>query len=228
MAFYRGPNVVTNGLVLSLDAGNTKSYTSGSTTWYDKSGYNNSGSLVNGPTFSSANGGSITFVSSSTQYVSIPTSTPLNFSTNNQISINVWFNTSNSLADQFIIFRNSTGATGFILETSTTSIVMQIGNGTTLYTVTDSGTNYLNQWVNVCYTLDGTSSALYKNGSLRTPGSFTGTIYNSNANIALGFGSPSYRGLSGSISNVQVYNRALSAAEVTQNYNALKSRFNLT
>jgi len=52
---------MTNGLILSLDAANTKSYQSGSTTWFDKSGFGTNGTLTNGPTFSSANGGSIVF-----------------------------------------------------------------------------------------------------------------------------------------------------------------------
>ncbi len=61
MSFVHSPKIVTDGLVLALDAGNTKSYTSGSTTWFDKSGNANNGTLTNGPTFSSANGGSIVF-----------------------------------------------------------------------------------------------------------------------------------------------------------------------
>ena len=61
MASLGGPNIITNGLVLALDAANTKSYVSGSTVWRDLSGNNNSGSLTNGPTFNSANGGSIVF-----------------------------------------------------------------------------------------------------------------------------------------------------------------------
>ena len=56
-----GPNIVTNGLVLSLDAANPKSYVSGSTTWNDISRGGNNGTLINGPTFNSANGGSIVF-----------------------------------------------------------------------------------------------------------------------------------------------------------------------
>ena len=59
--FAHSPKIVTDGLVLALDAGNTKSYVSGSTTWFDKSGGGNNGTLINGPTFSSANGGSIVF-----------------------------------------------------------------------------------------------------------------------------------------------------------------------
>jgi hypothetical protein len=61
MAGTIAPNIVTDGLVLYLDAANTKSYVSGSTTWNDMSGFSNNGTLVNGPTFNSANGGSIVF-----------------------------------------------------------------------------------------------------------------------------------------------------------------------
>jgi hypothetical protein len=74
MAFIHSPKIVTDGLVLALDAGNTKSYTSGSTTWFDKSGFGNNGTLTNGPTFSSANGGSIVF-DGVNDYVSCPTTT---------------------------------------------------------------------------------------------------------------------------------------------------------
>jgi hypothetical protein len=61
MAFYRGPQIVKDGLVLWLDAANNKSYTSGSAIWRDMSSNNNSGSLINSPAFSSANNGSIVF-----------------------------------------------------------------------------------------------------------------------------------------------------------------------
>ncbi len=61
MAFIHSPKVSTDGLVLCLDAANIKSYASGSTTWTDLSGNVNTGTLTNGPTFNSANGGSIVF-----------------------------------------------------------------------------------------------------------------------------------------------------------------------
>ena len=61
MSFAHSPKIVTDGLVLALDAGNVKSYVSGSTTWFDKSGFVNNGTLTNGPTFSSVNGGGIIF-----------------------------------------------------------------------------------------------------------------------------------------------------------------------
>ena len=60
MSFNNGPTIVTNGLVLALDAGDRNSYVSGSTTWFDLTGVNN-GTLVNGPTFNTGSGGSIVF-----------------------------------------------------------------------------------------------------------------------------------------------------------------------
>ena len=61
MAFIHSPQIVTSGLVLSLDAGNTKSYPGTGTTWFDKSGNTYNGTLTNGPTFNTANLGSIVF-----------------------------------------------------------------------------------------------------------------------------------------------------------------------
>ena len=61
MGIAYNPRVVTDGLVLCLDAGNVKSYPGSGTTWTDLSGKGNTGTLTNGPTYSSANGGSIVF-----------------------------------------------------------------------------------------------------------------------------------------------------------------------
>ncbi len=56
-----GPDINENGLVLSLDAANYKSYTGSGTTWRDLSGNSNNGTLTNGPTFNAANMGAIVF-----------------------------------------------------------------------------------------------------------------------------------------------------------------------
>jgi len=61
MGLYHSPSIVMNGLVLCLDAGNTKSYPGSGTTWIDLSGNSNTGTLTNGPTYSSENGGSLVF-----------------------------------------------------------------------------------------------------------------------------------------------------------------------
>jgi hypothetical protein len=78
--FSNGPTISTNGLVLALDAGDRNSYVSGSTTWNDLVGLNN-GTLTNGPTFNSANGGSIVF-DGTNDYVVVPESSSVDITTN--------------------------------------------------------------------------------------------------------------------------------------------------
>ena len=79
--------IVTDGLILYLDAANTKSYISGSTDWYDLTTYNNDGTLTNGPTFSSTNGGSIVF-DGVNDYVQVNNSDILN--PTQTITLSVW------------------------------------------------------------------------------------------------------------------------------------------
>ena len=61
MAIIDGPRIPTSGLIFYLDAANTRSYPGSGTTWTDLSGNGNTGTLTNGPTYSSANGGQIVF-----------------------------------------------------------------------------------------------------------------------------------------------------------------------
>lgn len=61
MSIYGGPDIITDGLVFCLDAANSKSYPGTGTAWTDLSGNDNNGTLTNGPTFDSSNGGSIVF-----------------------------------------------------------------------------------------------------------------------------------------------------------------------
>ena len=74
MSFSFSPKIVTDGLVLYLDAANTRSYVSGSTVWTDLSRVGNNGLLINGPTFNSLNNGSIVF-NGTNQYVDCGVST---------------------------------------------------------------------------------------------------------------------------------------------------------
>ena len=86
MAEIHGPKIVRDGLVLALDAADRNSYISGSTTWTDLSGNGNTGTLTNGPTYSSANGGSLVF-DGSNDYVDIPY---LLLSGSQDFTVNIW------------------------------------------------------------------------------------------------------------------------------------------
>ena len=90
MGFYDGPSIVTNGLVLSLDAADKNSYPGSGTVWTDLSGNNIIGTLTNGPTFNSQNGGSI-FTDGTDDWIS----TPYSGSAADSYTFSAWFNNDN-------------------------------------------------------------------------------------------------------------------------------------
>ena len=223
---FTGPTIVKDGLVLSLDAANTKSYISGSTTWNDLSGNNNSGSLVNGPTFSSANNGSIVF-DGVDDYCFMT-----GFPTANFMTLCCWFKTSVQQNNKYLVAfgKNLTGNNGFDLTFQDTQIGSYIattgaGGGANLYTTT----YYDNQWHNLATSYDGSAAKTYYDGVLVATRSGMSGNLDIEATKRLNIGSWVNNGVNANcrISSVTIYNRALSAQEIQQNYNAQKSRFNL-
>jgi hypothetical protein len=231
MSVKGGPNTVTSGLVLELDAGNIKSYPTTGTTWFDKSGNANNGTLINGPTFNTGSLGSIVF-DGVDDYCNINnTALP---SGNNPHTVSSWIykqgdNTSNGWISLINWGTNDINQKRFIFVSSNSS------NNNRIYTGFYSndynwGTGVTNNvWTYLVWTFDGSSEAIYLNGSLY------GTHNVSNVNTVLGtnhsiggyFDATFISYYNGRISNTQLYNRALSAAEVLQNYNATKGRFGL-
>ena len=228
MSFVHSPKIVTDGLVLALDAGNTKSYTSGSTTWYDKSGNARNGTLTNGPTFSSANGGSIVF-DGSNDYVALGTFTGLG-STNR--TINIWFRVTSlpATAGRIITFPaddTPTDQPAFTLGIASTGI-LQGGIGGTPYDGYILSMSYaLGDWINICATISSNTVTFYRNNI--SQGSFTNTgVVATNPIGYLGRYNAHYsQYFTGNIASTQLYNRALSATEVQQNFNALRGRFRI-
>lgn len=239
MAFGNGPRIVTNGLVLSLDAGDSNSYPGSGTTWRDLSGNNNSGSLINGPTFNSANAGSIIF-DGVDDYFQTSTSP-------------ITINSSSFTIECFIRFSNFNNGNFFpIIDGgnyggSDPAFGRQVGytlsknNANRLYLAADGGyveistsiTN--NQWYHIIGTAtygNPYSLSLFVNGTSipSSSGASTNTltINQTSSRAARGYittGLTTYGPFT--LSTTRFYNRALSAAEVQQNYNAQKSRFGL-
>ena len=225
MAFGNGPRIVTDGLVLSLDAGDRNSYPGSGTTWRDLSGNGNSGSLVNGPTFNSANGGSIVFDGGDDR-VDISHNTLYNFTTG--LTISCWYKTTVGL-DSYITTKSDDSFYLCVGPLGTTANKMSFFlNGTTGGWLQSTANANTGNWIHVSATWIGGVSYIYLNGVLDISGSRPGTLQTGASAVNL-----AYRGvgvnkyLNGSISNFQMYNRALSASEVLQNYNAQKSRFGL-
>lgn len=233
MAFSYSPKIVTDGLVLYLDAANPYSYVSGSTSWNDLSRGGNNGTLVNGPTFSSANNGSILFdgtddlVLKTTSFEGLPSS---------QLSAFLWIRFS-SLGAVYELLSQGRTPTNFEGEWILTAT--NVG-GIPKFSFWDYNSGYgfnnpianttlvTNQWYYLGFVKNNTSGTFYLQGF--QDGTTTGInkTYTNTGYVIGGSYRDSMQYLSGNISTVQIYNRALSAQEVLQNYNATKTRFGLT
>jgi hypothetical protein len=242
MAFYRGPNVVTNGLVLALDAANTKSYVSGSTTWSDvaRSGYN--GTLTNGPTFSATDGGSIVF-DGTNDFINSPVfsvTSSLSFYTGSFTLESTVKPTAYQTASYFglinmVVVKGPTSTFNYAMQLTSDTSVSFIKRGSTesLQFHTFTVPSMLNRVNNITFTINptGTTVTCYVNSNLIGSLTITGTLIEPSTNDNLWFGGISTGGLGtqfiGNIYNAKIYNRALSAPEIQQNYNAQKSRFGL-
>ena len=232
MAFSRGPSIVKDGLVLYLDAANPKSYPGSGTTWSDVSGNGNNGTLTNGPTFSSANGGSIVFDGVNDRVNLTSSSLIQNLTTNFTFQAYVRFNTSGG---QYGIFTKGTNLVGgwtvYVRQGPQFSLIgyndSNISSG--LLAPTPSGGITTNTWYLVTYTYNQVNVICYINGIQAASSLYSQTFNSTGTTPYIGWdeniGNPDY--WPGNISSVSLYNRALTAEEVLQNYNATKSRFGL-
>jgi hypothetical protein len=231
-------NIVTNGLVLYLDAASKQSYTSGSTVWRDLSGNDNSGTLTNGPTFNAENGGSIVFDGVDDYVDGIGTTSTFSFIQNTGVfTISVWVRLIDLSVPRYFLGNNNGSASfkGFYLGYSGVSgrlwLAITYGVGGQV-TVNYLQGNFLtiNDWIQVACVGDGTTLQVYKNGiRFGSPASF-GVFSTGDSTRTLSVGrinifNSSY--WSGNVSNTLIYNRALSQNEISQNFNATKGRFNL-
>ena len=226
MSVKGGPNTVTSGLVLELDAGNIKSYQSGSTTWYDKSGFANNGTLINGVGYTSSFNGSLVF-DGVDDYVNLNTT---NFPTGanpRTISLFVKFTTFNNGWTWNWVFYYGTSSTA-------QSVILGIQSSTGKLTFSGYGAGYdivtdtvlsINTWYNLTLVYNGSAFLGYVNGTLINTTNLTlNTVLSTGRLSAIPTGTDTF---TGNISTTQIYNRALSADEVLQNYNATKTRFGL-
>jgi hypothetical protein len=212
--------IVTSGLVLALDAGRTLSYPGSGTTWTDLSGNGNTGTLTNGPTYSSANFGSIVFDG---------VDDVITFASNNIIS-----GTQNFTVEA-IVKSNNTASPDYIFG----NYGVSNSNGLAIYFylnkfyfwyggITISNSTVLsNTWYIVAFTRSGNTTSIYINGVLDITGT-NATSITTSLSYRIGNG-PDYNSeiYAGNIASVKAYNRALTATEISQNYNALRRRFGI-
>jgi hypothetical protein len=233
MAGNVAPNTITDGLVFYLDAANTKSYVSGSTTWTDISGFQRNGTLTNGPTFSTGSGGSIVFDGTNDNVT-----TSAIVSLGNTFTVNAWIRLNNiagGAASRKTIVANDypyLAGRGFLFVASGNNgsdFFVSLGNDQKV-AVTSTGLISANTVYMLSLRVNSTDPIrLYRNG-VEAP---SYTVQN-DGNVSLTYSNPCVFGIrsandpfNGDMYNIQMYNRALSATEILQNYNAMKGRYGL-
>jgi hypothetical protein len=218
MALSHSPSIITSGLVLCLDAANRKSYPGSGSTWTDLSGRGNNGTLVNGPTYSSANGGSIVFDAVDDSFNGSFSCNKTYYSVDfwcypTQLTDYNWAIGFNSFWGDFGIHTTSLG--GVYVGTSVASRISPWRNGVYV----------LNTWQNFTWTFDNGSAKFYKNGVLETSATLSLSATSSFTSYISGNGGATSN-CTGRLSNFKVYSgKVLTAAEIQQNYNALRGRF---
>jgi hypothetical protein len=229
-----GP-IVTTGLVMNLDAGNSASYPGSGTTWTDLSGNSRTGTLINGVGYSSANNGYLTF-NGSNQHVAV--SNIISFlSAKTNFSFDIWFKLNNpTLNNSIFSFGVGGNFTNDILIAVYGSVILaQVNNGVdgSAYTSFSS-----TAWTNIQVVFDGTLTGnsnrlkMYINGVLQTLTiSYTvpSISATSTGTSSIGAYTSNYNGnrLNGNIAVTRGYNTSLTSTEVTQNFNAIRSRYGL-
>ena len=216
MGISGGPDLIQDGLVLCLDASDKISYPGSGTTWYDVSGNNNNGTLINGPTFNSSNGGSIIF-DGSNDYVNLPTGL---LTGTGDFTIIQWVQCDGSGTGT--TFGNySDGSLQF--GWSQNYVFLYLGNGSAYA----STSNFTTSITMIAGRRIGTTTNYLKNGVIISTGSSSSSIGNSSANFRIGTNTSTTEQYNGKIYTTLVYTRGLSDVEILQNYNAQKSRFGL-
>jgi hypothetical protein len=212
--------IITDGLVLWLDAGNPASYPGSGTTWFDLSGFGNNGTLFNGVGYNSDNGGSLVFdgVDNGITLGKIITTTAFTVST--------YINQQSDLDESNFLSQDIGGDPGRLLlhRLDTGKLRFFIGgSGLLSNSVLDIGV-----WYNTTFSRssDGTAK-IFLNGNEDAAGTlFTNTITDTSTFIGYFPRIPS-RSFPGKISQVSIYNRALTASEIQQNFIATRSRFGI-
>ena len=226
MAFNISHKTVTNGLILYLDAANTKSYVSGSTTWADLSRIGNNGILINGPTYNTGSGGSIVFdgvndyvdISNIDTSFTTPGSGSIDFIYKNISPIAEFGNTWGINSNVFQYERN-TGFMSFVWRyADLTYDALQSGVGPTDLNIYHMTCTYIS-------TVSSSTLKLYKNGLLYNTKTVAKPLDYATNPSRLGSSALSSGYSNCSIFNFKLYNRELSSTEILQNYNATKNRY---
>ena len=218
MSLNHSPKIITDGLVLCLDAASRKSYPGSGTTWFDRSGNGNNGTLVGGVGYNSNNKGTMVFDGADDN---------ISFSTSNLIvnTVSLWLYIKTAQNGAIIcsgsdVYGSSSWEWSiFIYESN----IYFRGNAGNFGNINYPASNYVNKWVNFTLIRNLNSlSYLYENGIYKNQASESSSTNTNQLRIGKAGAAANIN-----LGNTLIYNRALSAQEILQNFNATKSRFGL-
>jgi hypothetical protein len=221
---YFGSPIVTDGLVFAVDANNLVSYPKSGTTLYNLTGSGATGTLTNGTSFNISNGGSFVF-DGTNDYISFPNDANLD---SQAITMESWSNINSLFQDGFLFEKGNVNTQySNFFNSDGTFYFRTVGLST--WDLTFYAPSYIspNTWNHIVCTYSSGVKTIYINGvQINQLTGITGTIPTNTAGLFLGaYGPGSGYFLNGKIANSRVYNKALSAAEVLQNYQSEQYRF---
>jgi len=224
--------IVSNRLVLYLDAGNIASYPGTGTLWTDLNPYKNNATLYNGVGFSSTNRGSLSF-DGTDDYVAFTATSEWNFAANN-FTIEMWIKLNSLTSNNPRLFKTSndgniSGISIVNPPSSNNLLIYMSSNGSTYDILNGAGIGSITfgQFSHLVITRVGATLNIYINNVLTGSANIASSsiYYTSTPGIAIGGTVGGGRSILGNIALFKMYNKGLSATEVAQNYNALKSRY---
>lgn len=219
MSVCAGPGVVTNGLVFEVDAGNTKSYPGSGTTWTDLLGL----ATLTSTGTASYSSGAMDFAGGYARNdiganALLDTQTP---------SMEIWVKAANFTQDKVLFERGSLNTQYSIIPWGGLFYwqVVRSPGGVSQTTFPMSGNVTNGTWIHLLGTFTSGSQNFYLNGALKTTGTNTGTLATGQTGVTVGAAGGGSYPYTCSVAVARIYNRALTAAEVAQNFNALRGRF---
>jgi len=222
MGIFRGPRIVQDGLVLCLDAADSKSYPGSGSTWYDLSGNNRNFTLIGSLTHDN-------FYFDGINNSNYPRGSSYSHRTNDfTYSFWIMWDAQTNLAT---LVENGSWTDTLLVRYQTTAV--SAVQGIAMYAEgalrgTHAFTPSNNTWYNIVIERDSSISKFYLNGIYQNQFSFTTDINLSNANMFIGRSQhTTNQFVNGKLSIFQMYAKSLSENEILQNYNSLKGRFGL-
>ena len=229
-----GPIEVVDGLVFHIDAGNTRSYSGSGVTVNALVGIG--ATLVNGTGFSNSNSGYFS-LDGTNDYINVPSGFTNYFKSNDYWTVDLWVKLLSQTAGEPVLVSAgpSIGYYDLFLEVGDNQIYFAAGRGSSTGYIQNQnvsstlGYNLTAGFFNIVFIKSGASSGSVYVNSINIPMSVSGSGLSSmpsiNEDLRIGTFKQSGFELHGFIPQVQIYNRALSATEIKQNYDATKGRY---